>query len=467
MKETVIIYEGQEKNEIRKKYPKVPEAVLDKIDRYFFRYTSNTVTLRFVGVFSISYEGITYSFYCLPKYMKKGQEADLSKMVTIIKAIELAGLKPVEPESAEFNAFKSHRNTAQINLTTLAEWIVRDYLKNGIINIKSKRTTYKNRGYTNWGRTVSKVIPVTDGTEFVYPKSYHTYYETSDDLLISIIHSCVVAEAVKVMQMIGGESITPPEHNASLLGKLKGYSGFILKMLNSLYEDRQTYTLRAIYTWCREYSSFYEKPIGTVSFELVWERSLRRVFDNVSPDGSFCFDEPVYHIESVGGYADYKLENSHGIPDVININKEENFFTLIDGKYYLGEIIGGKISDVPKYHDVSKQMFYFDMLCEYGLSPDKSVNAFVMPTNKLSENDDFQLDDNNWFRYVGYVSYNKESNQLLRNKFGLERKPREGFVFLVQIEPDFLFRQVIADKADYYGLLDELHGKLLEEKVKL
>lgn len=449
---------------------KTAERLINKFDPSYFRYHKDEPkSLRFVGTFSVSEGENEYCFYCFPKYMAD-TNVDISEMQLIIKVIELSQLTPVVPENALFNPVVVNSKESYMLRSELAQWLVTDYLCNGIINIKTRQNSLKNRGSTNWGKTISKFLPITDGRNFIYPKQLHTYYDKTEELLLSKIHCCVIAEAATFLKNSGAGSINVPEHDASLLRKLKQYVGFIQKTLNSLYEDRQIHTARAIMAWCSKYSEFYNKPIGTVSFELVWERCLRYVFDNVSEDrikGDFTFDKPEYHLVDDNTYT----LNSNGIPDVIHIDdtdKENKRFMLLDAKYYLGKINNHEIKGMPMYKDISKQMYYFDMLCSYGLKAEKSINAFIFPKHGIC--DSIKWTSGEEYKLIGYVKYADTQSDILKTKFGLERKSNtinEKNILLIQIDPNSLFDLVVSGEKDYKDFVNKFWSEISENSVEL
>lgn len=480
MIENIILFEGMSRNNINEENENTLENISDLIPQEYFRAKS----LRFVGYFSKRLGDNEFCFFCFPKYMRERSNPDISEMSLITKAIELAQLTPVTLDEAEFNPVKINPDNSKMLRSTLAEWIVRDFLQNGIVTEKIKQTDFRNRGCTNWSKTVSRIVPTTDGESFIYPKRYHTYHQSNDEILIGQIHRCAVAEAITFLRSLGIIDIPLPEHNAAILGHLEQYSSFVQKVLNRAYDDKRIHTLRAIYAWCSKYSRFYNQPIGTNSFELVWERCLRCVFDNVSEnriEGDFTFDSPVYHIgEDNVNKNDYPLEKSKGIPDIIYIDEDEptkkKHFMLLDAKYYLGEIVNKKIKDVPMYNDVSKQLYYYDILCSYGLKPENGVNAFVMPVHKLEGIADYNYEHDNWFRFIGYVDYDDKQSSVLCEKFKLNRINKEkntykSTVLLVQVEPNRLYEMALSlsdneKLAKKTELLSELQKRIDEIAAK-
>lgn len=481
MIKNIILFEGMSRCEIDKENDEILNiiretdetlnGISDLIPLDYFRASSKTTTLKFVGYFSKHLGDTDFCFYCFPKYMRERPKPDISEMSIITKAIEFAQLTPLTPDEAEFNPVKINPDNSKMLRSNLAEWIVRDFLQNGNVTEKIKQTDFRNRGYSNWSKTVSRIIPTTDGENFFYPKHYHTYHQSNDEILIGQIHRCVIAEAITFLNSLGRTDIPIPEHNASMLGHLSQHSSFVQKVLNRAYDDKRIHALRAIFAWCCEYSRFYNQPVGTKSFELVWERCLRFVFDNVSENrikGDFTFDNPVYHIDGKA----YRLEKSNGIPDIIYIDEnkpaEEKTFMLLDAKYYLGQINNDKIENVPSYHDVSKQLYYYDILCSYGLKAENGVNAFVMPVHKLKSEAESNLDDEKWFKYIGYVDYDDKQSSAFCEKFHFSR-PKEhnkfkATVLIVQVEPNRLYEMALklSDK-EKLSKKDELFSELKDK----
>ena len=485
MIKNIILFEGMSRYKIDKENAEILNSIRetdetlngisDLIPLDFFRTSSKEKTLRFVGYFSKHLGDTDLCFYCFPKYMRERPNPDISEMNIITKAIEFAQLTPITPDEAEFNPVKINPDNSKMLRSNLAEWIVRDFLQNGIVAEKIKQTDFRNRGYSNWSKTVSRIIPTTDGESFFYPKHYHTYHQSNDEILIGQIHRCVVAEAITFLNSLGRTEIPIPQHNASMLGHLSQYSSFVQKVLNLAYDDKRIHSLRSIYAWCSEYSRFYNQPVGTKSFELVWERCLRYVFDNVSENrikGDFTFDNPVYHIEKKA----YKLEKSNGIPDIIYIDEnkpaDEKNYMLLDAKYYLGQINNDKIEGVPAYHDVSKQLYYYDILCSYGLKAQNGVNAFVMPVHKLKGDGESILDGEKWFKYIGYVDYDDVQSSEFCKKFCLshpkETNKYKATVLIVQVEPNRLYEMALklSDK-EKLDKKTELFSKLKDKMDKI
>ncbi len=453
----ITVFEGDSISDIKNKLQEQfddTEKILSLFDPAYYIYRSGEPkTFRYVGSFTVYTDDFSVNIYSFPKYMK-GQKVKPSDIEPIIRAIEFSHLFFIH-ETSVFDETKKFAETSKIQRTRLAEWLINDYFTNGIIDIKVKRSDFRQRGRTNWSKTTAKLIPVTDGTEFVYPKTIHNYYSRDDSMLISDIHRAALTESAEVMRGMGRENIPYFESNPAMLGKLGNYVSVIRKMQSRVYEDGQINLLRALEAWCLEYSRFYRQPLGTVSFELVWERCLRAVFDNVSStiEGDFTFGEPVYHIFK----NDYSLTNSNGIPDIINVNSEQKEFMLLDAKYYIGEIKNGKISGMPMYKDISKQLYYYQMMESYGLKT--GVNAFVMPWHDLGismeESDDYNI----WFRYIGYVDYPSKKDRICE-MMRIEKSAESGKVLLVQIKPEKLFQFIFDTEDKKNEHLNELWGVL-------
>ena len=133
-------------------------------------------------------------------------------------------------------------------------------------------------------------------------------------------------------------------------------------------------------------------------------------FKKIKTYGDFTFDKPEYHLIDDNENDRIYTLNSNGIPDIIYINETERKFILLDAKYYLGRIRNDEIAEMPMYKDISKQMYYFDTLCSYGLEAGGSINAFVFPKHRLCNEIEWIPDDKNWYKYIGYVKYDDKQN---------------------------------------------------------
>jgi hypothetical protein len=307
----------------------------------------------------------------------------------------------------------------------------------------------------------------------------------NDKILLSDIHRCAVKEAMDDLSD-DTATIVEPLYREEMLGHLKQYVSVIRNYQRFGFTERDIMLLRYLEAWCLYESNYYLKPIGTVSFELVWEDVLRGVFGHEKLSGKVGFGSPVYHIRKKNddgkSYGEYVI-NGDSIPDVMNfwMNETEEFrFILIDGKYYLGQVENNDIYGVPGYKDVAKQIDYFNTLqTVYGLNADCGKNVFILPEWNGLCNVDFEKDgDNNKsiIRYVGYVEKPKINDvindvikdvikddegvkdEILKNQ-NKENNNTKDKVHLIQVKPDELYQiflNGVNSTADYANMLWDL-----------
>jgi hypothetical protein len=371
-------------------------------------------------------------------------------------------------EQTEFDENRYNVLKMKISRYKLAKWLIEDYSINGIFNIKEKRQS-RYKGKINWSRTINSTLPIMAGEDSIYVNPIRKYANYNDQLLLSDIHRTAVVEAYDFLKSIGYKNnISLPEINSAMLGKLDRYASVVAKYQNIVFSDRDIKVLRSLTAWCTFQSKYYEKPIGTVSFELVWEDLLRNAFGNL-PKG-LSFGAPEYRL----GVDDHGNEmkqviNNDSIPDIINIFEDKDDgrakFLLLDAKYYVGKIPSRDnnkkreplkqgyqwIEGVPGYKDIAKQFDYFATLCdEYGLSD--GVNVFVMPWYEFegiecypaNKND---VDQPKWVRYLGYaykgdIDTSADSIVKKMKELGfdnMERKSSGKKVLVIQIDPEWLF----------------------------
>lgn len=487
----VILYEGnywngKSEESIRAKINDSVEDISDNQLNIIFEYMvdngllsingkKESERLRFVGSFIKELKNCTISFYCFPKYLKQERICNCRKMSDIIKVILRTNYAYDFLHSAEYVENESHTTSEKIACNKLATWLVADYSSNGVFCIKENRTS-PHKGKINWTRTISKKIPLMDGDDIVYANPIRKYIDHNDEMLLSKIHRTAVVEAIEYLRKCGETvRVNEPDAEIDMKSKLVKYSGIVKKYQRIVFAEREIKLFRALEAWCNKYSKYYEKPIGTVSFELVWEDALREVFGNI-PKG-FSFGAPEYRLGVDENGAEKKqMVDNDSIPDIINIFKEDDNgkFLLLDAKYYTG-MIGSKtnskftlkegyqwIIGFPGYKDIAKQYDYYQTLVdEYGLS--EGINAFIIPwydvegIDYMPKNSD-GYEKPEWARYLGYaykgdIDHEKDSVWQKMLEIGLDNKVKtssEMRILVVQVEPSWLYSVVINNdiKAD-------------------
>ncbi len=455
---------------------KISEYISD--NAFFRKKNDGDGGLRFVGVFTVNTGEYRILVYALPKYLNGVEDSLINPeryMSNIRRVIDKTGhLFDYDISAAEFNPNNYNRKKNKITRYDMARWLVNDYESNGIFTVREKRNTRNRRGRIAWNRTILKTVPLIDEDEVLYSAPISTYVARNDKLLLSDIHRCVIKEA---LDELGAEraNVAEPIYKEELLGHLESYASVIRSFQRLVFLERDILLLRYLEAWCLYESSYYLKPVGTVSFELVWEDVLRGVFGHPDLDGKLGFGSPRYQI----GDRMYDLDGD-SIPDVLNFWNDEmgnTKFTVIDGKYYLGEIKGKKVRNLPGYKDVAKQIDYFETLVKvYGLTSEYGKNIFMLPRwDKLCNAGFDCYIMSARFRYVGFACKPEKDSKLggiidkLKKVEDDEadkktaRKNSQEMVFIIQVEPDSLYREFLNGVSDTKGNADKI-WKYIEQR---
>lgn len=422
--------------------------------------------LCFVGSFHYTLCEQDFRFFVLPKYLKN-TDADSASMPLVLSAISKTGHLHDFMDEVEFSESQRNSSEKKIDPHRLATWLVQDYNSNGIFFVREKRNSTQKKGRINWPKTISKKMPYLDGDDVFYEDPVYTSIIRNNQTLLSEIHRCAVKEALDYLGDSGRNFYTiPPECDATMLGKPEQYVSLVHKFQRVVFSNRDISLLRALEAWCHHQSRYYKLPVGTVSFDKVWEDALRTVFGNISKN--FTFGAPEYHLGLKEGNPEKFQVDNDGIPDIIRIFKENNTpcFLLLDAKYYLGQIGSPSskhktrlkkgyqwIEQFPGYKDIAKQVDYRRTLeSKYNLR--NGVNAFVLPWYNIEELSVAPSAETTppWVRYLGYATkgeLNKEDDEIskLLNQLGAKAQTQTTDstqrVLIIQIKPEWLFQELM------------------------
>ena len=438
--------------------------------RNFFHKNGDGV--RFVGFFQIKeYNLLVYS---LPKYLSKTEHSRSNPdyyMTIIRKIIEKTGhLFDYENSDVEFNPYIFNREKSKVSRFDMAKWLVEDYENNGIFTIREKKHTKESRGRIAWNKTIIKTIPLINDNDVVYTAPIRSYIARNDKLLLSDIHKCVVKEAMDDLTA-EASGIMEPLYKQEMLGHLEDYAAEIRRYQRLVFIERDIILLRYLEAWCLYESNYYLKPIGTVSFDLVWEDVLRGVFGHKELDKKIGFGAPRYYIGN--NPQPYELKGD-SIPDGMNFwKKDKNVrFIIIDGKYYRGHIKNNAVYGLPGYKDVAKQIDYFETLLKiYKLDAEHGRNVFIMPEwDDLFRGEFKKISDLIFVRYVGYVLKPEAKDPLKRiisslnnlENIGADKDKEYAKVHVIQVKPDELYKAFLDGVSDTAKYADCLYEYIVE-----
>lgn len=292
------------------------------------------------------------------------------------------------------------------------QWIINDYLNNGIYVDIEKTYHQENRGKINWKKTFK--------TPFLVNKKSLVYLNPIVEKklnvknIISEIYAYCVDESTRVLWFLYDKVKKVSNiRNANI----KYYINVINEEMNNTFDDRKKLLLYHVKRILQEKMSNDGKDniknYGIRNFEYVWEYIVNCVFgtENVKK----YYPTATYFLNDIPSFEASKLR-----PDTIMKDLDNNMY-ILDSKYYK---VGSSYKDMkkiknflPNTDSIQKQITYGKFLEQNFKEKEKIndiYNAFIIPFNKVDNI--FGSNDN--INYLGYSMCNWEDIELsLEAKF--------------------------------------------------
>lgn len=333
-----------------------------------------------------------------------------------------------------FNPNSSNVNTVNVDKYSLAEYILKDYLKYGLYTKNYIKNGSRDKGTINWSKTIDLKFPIID-KNIVYNDTINRYKEVENSNLITAIHSCIVNQCIKIMNIFGKyKNIELPELGLNLETDLSVYIKVLTRNIVYVYNSREIELFKALIAWC-SLTKFYEQNmIGVTAFDKIWEFVNFYVFGNIENTG---MGNPNYVIDKKQ-YVGLGEE----IPDILRVFEYSNagYICILDAKYYTIKLDNDKIYAAPANSDIAKQIQYYNHLKEIyvknKLSELKFSNSFLIPI--------FEENNKCLYKYLGYVSQNNTTNNEIisniKNIININTNIKKTYVTIYSIEPLELYK---------------------------
>lgn len=336
--------------------------------------------------------------YRIPKDNKEKIEA----IKQLFKTIKLSHDKKIDYEDSG-----EHSIDASGLPIDSFQWIINDYLDNGIYIDNEKVYSQDSKGKINWKRTFK--------TKFLVNKKSLVYLnpiiEKNNNIknIISEIHAYCIDKSTKTLWFI--------YNKISKVGNVKkpnltNYINVINEELVRSFDDRKKLLLyhmkRIILSEIESNSKNDIRDYGIRHYEYVWEYIVNELYG--TEDVKKYYPDATYHIKEINEFDASKLR-----PDTIFRDSDNNFY-IIDSKYYKAGVIaqdGSRLKDIlPNTDSIQKQITYGDfVLKNYKVKEQiKDIyNAFVIPYNK--DNNGLGISKN--IENMGYATCNwKDINSI-------------------------------------------------------
>ena len=280
------------------------------------------------------------------------------------------------------------------------QWIINDYLDNGIYIDNEKVYSQDSKGKINWKRTFK--------TKFLVNKKSLVYLnpiiEKNNNIknIISEIHAYCIDKSTETLWFL--------YNKISKVGNVKkpnltNYINVINEELVRSFDDRKKLLLhhmkRIIVSEIEANSKNDIRDYGIRHYEHVWEYIVNELYG--TEDVKQYYPDATYHIKEVAEFDASKLR-----PDTIFRDEENNFY-IIDSKYYKAGSVAQdrtRLKDIlPNTDSIQKQITYGDFVLKNFKRKEHIsdiYNAFVIPYNK--EKNGFGINKN--IENMGYATCN-------------------------------------------------------------
>ncbi|WP_210487261.1 LlaJI family restriction endonuclease [Rufibacter aurantiacus] len=369
------------------------------MEKKFIVVKDSRVVFTYVGVASDKKKTLCI----LPKYLKSSAPDSQNRpelndfyhkhaqtLISVLKAYELNTAQNIS--DFEFYNLSSSSFTNEI---TLADFLLNDYVQNGLWFHTKKRTVISTEGEIMWERTIDNLHPVISGGVPFYFEAYTTSEETVYNNLITAIHTRALKYcSYRYASILNVNSDADFLHDFDLsdlvegdylisilleLGEPDYLTSILERELRVTYQEREIKLLKALlelinisnYTGNDQYTLY-----GKNKFEHVWEDAISFTFKNEYSKWKHLIPSPEWK-NADGSTPDVKETL---IPDVLKIfsllQSDKKALLILDAKYYLLKYKkGNPEGTTPGVGDIVKQYFYEMVLHRPEISRiDKNVN---------------------------------------------------------------------------------------------
>jgi hypothetical protein len=326
----------------------------------FCSVKNKLVKFSYVGIASNSSTVICI----LPKYMfrevtkKQDYRVEAGSLIKVLKQYNLN-----TSTFADRMEFYDDSTVSETNEVALADFLLLDYLNNGIWSYQNKYISADDTNEILWDYTVDQSIPVISK----YPYYFEVFSQSNEKIsntIVSRIHQWGIqysayryADILDLQINVDSlESI-----NIEDLGDREFLIDMLSKELRVTFNDRDILLLKTLIELIRvgttnnkqDYSLY-----GKNKFEHIWEDALSYNFKNEYKNFAKYISKPEWSDKGSGVIT----EKNTLRPDVIRWVKDSSrsVVLIIDAKYYLFEFneIDKNAENNPGVGDIVKQYFY-------------------------------------------------------------------------------------------------------------
>ncbi|WP_414735386.1 LlaJI family restriction endonuclease [Carnobacterium divergens] len=318
------------------------------------------------------------------------------------------------------------RDNNNIVILDIIQWLIEDYLTNGLFLITERKSELQGSGKIDWNKTIKKKLPFVKNDKLIY-LSLITNRSENTNSIISRIHEEIILEIISNFGWL--LDIKNSEKNVST-NLSKNQQIFVLeKEVKVTFKSREIKLIQTLISYLKGTKNDRDFiTLVTPFFYNIWETMLMIAFNH----NSSLMNKVPRPYWLLDGESEKKYTKQ--IPDIL-VNDGSDLF-IIDAKYYA--VQSNDVRKFPGWESIVKQMYYNLSLKENKFIDIK--NIFVMPsTHELIK-----------YKYLGYSS--------------VENKEKEfGLVLAYSVDLEYVIESYVNEKS----LTDLLEAVILSSQLKV
>ena len=317
---------------------------------------AGAMRLRFVGVVVAA----DRAYQVMPKVLSSAVPNAEPAMRHVVRALRRYGRgSPTWPDQALF--LSPSGGDKDTNALALADWIIADYLANGVYRRLRERDHINGDGLVNWRRTIERSSPILSSGYPIYLETINRTTQKDHDYFVSRLHRTVVDQATKAFgHLLGYAPISldqePFQRFPEMPDRLLSQSRLRREMVEA-YSDRALLLLPILLAWLGSTSNSQKVTLslyGTTTFYHVWESVCALLLGNKRSEWQASIPRPRW----ISAHGQVQTADTFE-PDIVTdfIHGAEKHLLIADAKYYRLSM-PPYLSGQPGINDIAKQLWY-------------------------------------------------------------------------------------------------------------
>jgi len=360
--------------------------LVDLQNSNIIKKTGNLYKFDYVGIIVDKHESNTNIIIVLPKYLEGIQlddamEKDYAKL--LMKVFRRYAKDSLNKDNLD--DLDDLSNNTQFNLLAIIDYLISDYIENGLYSNNLEAYEYNGDGLINWNKTIQEEFALISNRQVIYTNLHTRIDEDDEDDYIRLLHKNILyqsfafLEEISFLDLLEYPSLYIKQTKLVIQDTEYQIRAIDIEMRN-VFSDRKINLLKAMKYFLKEESNLKSNNLllyGTTSFKYIWEESISCVLGNQISSFRAHLPSPQWSKRE-----SYKIIPSSTLkPDTVR--RINNDIFVVDAKYYRfpftedNQLSPGN----PGLGDISKQFLYVEAFkTDPTLSPCVYHNSFLIPS---------------------------------------------------------------------------------------